>query len=370
MIVLTAEQCSRVWLRDEYPGSQLLPLLLSDGRYGVPDRVLTDPHHAHVRSVLAQGTIVADNTVTVLPYSQQGYYLTVDGKKMHVGFASGFNPVRGWPYPHHGPFTVAGTNLYRFEARYNDDHLSYDWGTDQNGDGIIDTGPRRRVEIAQGDDTGPKMGQTWWTSWSMVFTDKSAPILLGDNGTLVHQWFHTGNGPFVYVATGAGYLQFATRTLTEDYFSHYSQPFTPTVGTPQNFVMRGVLNSKANGGHLDVWLNGVQVVNVDTTVGFFDVPNPDDPAYLHIATGIYQGNVTDRAVLYLANLEFGTTDLSARITTPLPVTPPPGGWNVSSADLIYSDAATVPGDAAVDPAEAPVADAVADEPVEPKTTKK
>jgi hypothetical protein len=32
-------------------------------------------------------------------------------------------------------------------------------------------------------------------------------------------------------------------------------------------------------------------------------------------------------------LEFGTTDLSARVTNPLPVTAPPGGWNVTSAEL-------------------------------------
>jgi hypothetical protein len=313
MLVLTAEQCSRVMMRATHPDATLLPLLLTDGRYGLPDNVVNDPRHANVRTVLRQGTTVADGSVTPVPLAEQGYALTVDGKKMHLGFASGFNPLRGWPFPHHGPFEVVSSTMVRFEARYNDDHLSYDWVNN-----------RRRVELAQGDETGPKMGDTFWTSWSNIFTDKREP-LFADNQTVIHQWFHTGIGPFVYVSLGKGSLEVATKSSADDgaYMSRYSQPFNPATGTPQNFVIRGVL---AEAGHLDVWLNGTQIVNIDAPLGFFNDPAPDDPAYLHIASGIYQGNVTDRAVLYLANLEFGTTDLSARVAAPLPVTAPPSGW--------------------------------------------
>lgn len=312
MIVLTAEQCGQVLLRDMYRESFLRPLLLTDGRYGIPDNVLNDPRQAHVRAILRQGTIVADNSVTLVASADQNYTLiTVDGKNLYLGFATGFNWERAWPYPHHGPLTVVAPHLYRFEARYNDDHLSYDWENN-----------RRRVELAQPDTTGPQMGQTWWTAWSTILPDERT-ALNGPNGTLIHQWFKTGSGPFVYVTIDAGQLALATRSNAGVYTTRYNAAFNPATGTPQNFVMRGVLGEA---GHLDVWWNGNQVLNLDVPLGFWDVPSPNDPAYLHIASGIYQQNVTERCVLYLANLEFGTADLSARIASPLAVTVPPGGW--------------------------------------------
>lgn len=37
-------------------------------------------------------------------------------------------------------------------------------------------------------------------------------------------------------------------------------------------------------------------------------------------------NVSDPAVVFFANMEWGTADLSARVSTPLSVVVPAGGW--------------------------------------------
>jgi hypothetical protein len=42
--------------------------------------------------------------------------------------------------------------------------------------------------------------------------------------------------------------------------------------------------------------------------------------------GIYGPNRNKTDVIFHANPEFGTTDLSARIASPLPIFTPAGGW--------------------------------------------
>ena len=95
---------------------------------------------------------------------------------------------------------------------------------------------------------------------------------------------------------------------------------TPASGAVTNFVLQGTLGVL---GHWNIWVNGVQVVNVDTNIGYTVEALP----YLaRVTTGIYMDNVRSVDALYHANVELGLTSLSARIATPLAVTTPPDGW--------------------------------------------
>jgi hypothetical protein len=79
-------------------------------------------------------------------------------------------------------------------------------------------------------------------------------------------------------------------------------------------------------GHLDVWLNGTQVVNVDTAIGYYLDPTTIEYGYAYPHFGIYENNYFDPTIVYYANPEWGVTSLLDRVTNPLPVTVPPGGW--------------------------------------------
>ncbi len=66
-------------------------------------------------------------------------------------------------------------------------------------------------------------------------------------------------------------------------------------------------------GALEVWIDGVKVVDeTNAPIGFASsVSN-------YWKYGIYDDNDTTTRVVWFANMEFGTADLSARITSPLP----------------------------------------------------
>jgi hypothetical protein len=433
MIVLTVEQTARMIFKDQFPDSRLRPVRLSDGRYAVNENVLNDPRHARWHSILRQGTIADASTLNFSDDTgEDSFQITIDGKLASVGWASGASPARAFPYPQRGTFDMPAQNVYRIEAQYNDDHLSYDWKNN-----------RRRCEIGFPDDLSAANGETWWSSWATILTDKREGLLGNPgqagppNGTLIHQWFngtsttstvssagtltlantssqvqiitglttHTvklpstsitagmqytvanqstgivtvqssaGNtittlasnsalvltalqntpttaahwsttvtavvgrsGPFFWLGFdsnpttgGPGCLYVSARNGGDYSYvppagqtsqtNHYVQPFTPATGVPTYFVVQGTFGQT---GHLNVWMNGTQIVNVDCNFGFYSYPSTQQIA--HIATGIYQANVTEPAVLYHANVEWGPRNLSSRIASPLTVPTPAEGW--------------------------------------------
>ena len=85
------------------------------------------------------------------------------------------------------------------------------------------------------------------------------------------------------------------------------------VGQWNRVVLRSQ-HSRSGGGKLGVWLNGQEVYAwQDTPIGY-TVSTGLGPHY-----GYYGANTRNPVVIDRANVEFGTRDLSSRITNPLPI---------------------------------------------------
>lgn len=313
MIVLTSQQTAHLLWRDTFYDAKLRPLRLSDGRYALPESVLTDPRHARWRSLLKQGTTESAGGLTFSPPANGADYSTfVDGKEMYVQIGA---PTETYGFPGPRLFDIPLENLYRFESHTNN-------GNESGGD---KSHYRRRVELIQPDEDGYSDGQTLWAAWSTILTDQRDGFV-GNNGTLIHQWHgdwaSSGPGPVVWLTLDSGNLLINSRSDVDNWVSHqhYSQPFSPTTGTPVNFVVSGLLGAS---GHLNVWMDGTQIVNVDTPIGGYIEPHT---VLAFMQFGIYMDNIRQPDVIYHANMEFGTSDLSARIASPISVSTPPGGW--------------------------------------------
>lgn len=71
--------------------------------------------------------------------------------------------------------------------------------------------------------------------------------------------------------------------------------------------------STTGGGHLQSWLNGTEVYNADTPLGY------NNEVGCIFKYGIYKGVSDDTFAVRWANVEVGTADLSDRIANPLPL---------------------------------------------------
>ncbi|MCV7303084.1 heparin lyase I family protein [Mycobacterium barrassiae] len=214
-------------------------------------------------------------------------------------------------------FSIPARDVYRFEVRNND----FGWSGDEANNN------RRSELVSKGEKYNS--GETLWSSFSFVVGPDHLPFdadgeIPSPYHHIIHQWHSVdtvaGRSPLFAIELRDG--DFIVSTRSDDDPSrnviHYSKS-RPTDGVAHNVVVAGLLGRD---GHLDVWLDGKRIVDVDTAIGYY---NDDGPlAYPH--WGIYQHNVDDPAVLYHANIEWGRADLSARIVRPLAVVKPPGGW--------------------------------------------
>jgi hypothetical protein len=237
--------------------------------------------------------------------------LTVDSKQMRL-----------WAVPAPYAFSIPAPNVYRFEVHAND----FGWPGDSENS-------NRRSELAARDRYAYGPGATLWTSFSFVVGPAHAPFDAGSKQNTIHQWHSVddpphedGRRPVLQVELLDGKLMIRTRSdATGDDGDtdvvRYSAA-RPSDGVAHNMVISGLLGRS---GHLNAWLDGTQIVNTDTPIGYYN----DDGGARALAYpqwGIYQTNVDPPAVIYHANLEWGTNDLSARISNPLAVNTPPGGW--------------------------------------------
>lgn len=225
-------------------------------------------------------------------------YLTVDSKPMRLYAA----PV---PYA----LTSPAENVYRFESRKND----FGWSGDAENS-------RRRSELASvGDKYGP--GETLWTSFSFVVGPEHAPFDGGKKHNMIHQWQSVQDTrvmrrPVLWVKLADGKLYIITRSYDATVVRYSAA--RPADGVIHNMVISGRVGKP---GHLKVWLDGMEIVDTDAPIGDYKA-NP----LVYPQWGLYQNNVEDPTVIYHANMEWGTNDLSARVSTPLAVNTPPGGW--------------------------------------------
>jgi hypothetical protein len=291
-------------------GSKLNLTRLKDWTYAVNEAALTDRAFAAQRPILKTGVVTPDSSL-VLPSDSlfPGY--------LWAKFNNQVCYIQTVPKDY--AISMPFSNMFRFEVRGND----CAWEGDKNNN-------RRRSECISA-DIQYNAEQTVWTSFSFVVTIKGAAsfdtVIDGfkpANRATILQWHapdYVPGGPFQNIELNQGKLEVVTRspvTGNAECVTHYSQP-RPTDGVVHHVVMRATLGAA---GRLTVWLDGTQIVATDTPIGFYDIPGPIG----YPQWGIYQQNFDVPAVVYHANVEWGITDLSSRVTNPLPVNVPPGGW--------------------------------------------
>jgi hypothetical protein len=227
----------------------------------------------------------------------------VDSKPMNLYAA----PV---PYA----FANPAANVYRFEVHKND----FGWSGDSKN-------AKRRAElISSGDKYGS--GENLWTSFSFVVGPSHDPFDGGSEQNFIHQWHSVdtteNRAPVVRVELVHGNLEIRTQSDASSKSVVRYRAVRPPDGEVHNVVISGLLGKS---GHIKAWLDGTQIVNTDASIGYYnDDGGERDLAYPQ--WGLYQSNVDSPAVIYHANLAWGTTDLSARVDAPPAVATPPGGW--------------------------------------------
>lgn len=235
-------------------------------------------------------------------------YVTVDSRQMRVQAVDA-------KYA----FSVAGKDTYRFETRKDD----FGWRGDQKSN-------NRRSELIA-NDARYYSGEVLWSSFSFVVGPKHAPF---DNGKSRHnqitQWHSVdgddeGRAPVFDIQLNEGDFVVVTRSDAKGpaaWDVHYKQP-RPRDGVQHSVVVAGLLGRS---GHIDVWLDGKQIVDVDTPIGYYE----DDGGLRALAYphwGLYQDNVDHPAIIYHSNIEWGLADLSERVDHPKKVNMPSGGWS-------------------------------------------
>ncbi|GJF11505.1 hypothetical protein NGTWS0302_14560 [Mycolicibacterium cyprinidarum] len=214
-------------------------------------------------------------------------------------------------------FSTPASDVYRFEVRKND----FGWDGDKAAHN------RRSELVSKGDRY--YSGDTLWSAFSFVVGPDHLPFdPEGENPdsshNIIHQWHSvdtaSGRSPVLAIELRDGDFTVSTRSDDDPsrLVTHYSET-RPTDGVVHDVVVSGLLGS---GGHLNVWLDGKQIVDEDTAIGYYD----DDNGLAYPHWGIYQKNVDDPAIVYHANIEWGLEELSGRVTSPPNVIEPPGGW--------------------------------------------
>ncbi len=305
MLCFTPEQAANLRYRG-LGNSRLLPVELVDGRYGVSEATLTDPAFAQQRPLLKAGSsesVAIDNDNDIL-------WMTVDGKQAYL-----LSPKLAHS------FSIPAANTYRFECR----HDEFGWSGDAPNN-------RHNELIADLNTYGP--GDTLWTSFAFVVGPDHAPLDYSDYvGTdilhnTIFQWHSVpgavNTSPVLTVELWQGNLEIWTRSdaVTTGPNNGKQVRYTttrPTDGTPHYVVLQGTLGET---GHLNAWIDGVQVVDVDCPIGYYSTPGE----ICYVDWGIYQNNFDAPTIMFHANMEWGETDLSARVASPLTVNVPPAGW--------------------------------------------
>ncbi|MCV7230649.1 polysaccharide lyase [Mycolicibacterium komossense] len=341
MIVLTAEQYARMVWKDQVDYAVLRGMRLSDNRYAFPESVLTDPAHARWRRLLARGQIIDASRLTVDWATANDFRIVVSGEQMALDSPAPRPETYEFPMP--TLFDIPAPGLFYFECHHNRDRPASDR---KNG--------RRRIEFGQirDSDVYYVAGNTVWASWATIITDKRAGFD-APGTSIIHQWHqHPGSAiappPFAVFLDG-GTLNVGTRSPSGG-IGHYSVP-APASWAVTRFVTQVTLGQF---GHINMWINGEQVVNVDTAVGYY---NEGLPYLAYVKSGIYMDNTHTVDALYHANLEFGLADLSSRIEYPLPIPPRPIiGWPRTPDPVVYPGATVYPSHGRFPASEHPVAD--------------
>lgn len=282
----------------DHGGARLEPRLLTDGRYALPAPVLSHSDYAAAASELAgwaEETPASGDYVTP-PFAES------DAKPMFI-------PVDGkifYRTARRSALTMPADNVFRFEVRTNDFAGSFD-----------SVNAKRRSEIiqTQGATLGPKDGDTTWSAFCLVLGDHPglSEVTANFQG-YVHQWHSVdttvGRSPGLCVDVSNNEMRIATRSslslggasgFNGIPVNHYTTA-VPAKGTKTYFVLQATWGKN---GHLNAWVNGTQVVDVDARIGYYDDLTDGSGrtvlGYPH--WGLYAKNQPMTDIVYIANPE-------------------------------------------------------------------
>jgi hypothetical protein len=309
VIGLTFEQAVNVRYRST-KGHALVPRRLADNsHYCVPDAAATDTSHAAVSSVLGAGTTV---TPVAADFAADTEFTGAFGSRLVTHSSAKVARALSSPAP----------GVFRFELQANDFSSLSDASSNGN----------RRSELT--DKVSFSAGDEVWQSWSFVVGAQHDGLLpTGSQGIImqmhsVDDHVPVGRTPPLTVDCSEGLVKLITRSSAELSTDGYSgvlklrwSDALPAVGVVTNIVLHSIWGAS---GHLDAWVNGVSVFSGDIPLGYY----AEAPA-MPLATphyGLYTHAASTTDVMYLANLEWGSADLSARVSSPLPV-PDLAPWN-------------------------------------------
>lgn len=300
----------RPWSLQESGGIRLSPLLLTDGSYALPAEIASNARFAAALPFIAGWATATPAPSDYVPQISgqltAQLELLVNGKTMrHVGRPAGL--------------TMPASNVFRFETHVNDFAGTFD-----------SNNANRRCEIVSDDPATRGVGAgTLWSSFCVILgnTPGLTKTRSGPLGA-VHQWHSVdtsiGRSPPFHIDCSNNVMQIITRSSASvDGNSNglAVQQYLGTIpakGVRAFFVVQGTTGAS---GHLNVWMNGTQIVNVDTPIGYYtdltDGSGRTELAYPH--WGLYTRNQGETDVVCIANPEWGTASLSARVDTPLSV---------------------------------------------------
>ena len=290
---------------DARAGHQLDPRMLADGRQGVADGVNALAAYADIASVLNAGsveTVSAWSTETVPT-------ILVDSKKMTMN-----NARRSYS------ISEPADNVFRQEMRANDPGTKTDLGFGN-----------RRCEIVSIPEDGWKDGETLWMSFAVIVGSQHDGMSATDdpsNFGFVMQ-VHPINttrplAPCVGVDYSRGQARIFTASdaeVSEDVAGYgvlktrWSSTL-PATGVVTRFVMAVTFGQS---GRLKAWVNGTVVFDADVPIGYWTNNAATGDVMGYPQWGIYEKNKNTTEVIYHANIEWGSTSLDARATTPLAV---------------------------------------------------
>lgn len=305
MLILDAYQAVNTLYRST-SGTRVQPRLLTDGRYAVSENTKTDPAHAAVAAILNAGAI---ETPASTAYTSYGEFTLQLGDR--VSRLANAKVPRALSSPAPG--------VLRFELQRNDfGHID---------DATING--NRRSELVGLDEYAD--GSELWQSWTLVIGPQNTGFFgASDHGTImqmhsVDTYATRGRTPVVTFDVTNGQMQLITRSSAE--ISPDSESGVqklryagtiPSPSTPVNIVLHMKFGQA---GHLDAWINGTSVYSADIPIGYYsDIASGGAAFTLGIPHfGLYEQNIAQVDVIYLANLEWGPTSLLSRVTSPLAV---------------------------------------------------
>ncbi|MFC6341989.1 heparin lyase I family protein [Nocardioides hankookensis] len=279
-------------------GHRLAGRLTTDGKYAVGEAALTDPAYAAIAATLAAGTVDVPagwNAATMT----DPMTLLVDSKPM---FINGSNKAYTLSEP--------ADNVFRYEIRANEPGTLTDLGLGN-----------RRCELVSFKENGYTSGQTLWMSWSTVLGTQHDGMFLTDLadrfGYVMQVHPPASKAPCVVVNYSQNLLRIMTSSDAEKVGAdgvlktRYSTAI-PATGVVTNFVLAITFGSS---GHLKAWVNGSSVYDADIPIGYYT----DGGILGYPQWGVYEKNWNTTEVVYTANIEWGTADLSARAASPIAV---------------------------------------------------